>query len=346
MANRSKRYAAAAATIDRGTTYSPTEALDLIKKAGTTKFDETVDVVVKLGIDPRKTDQLVRGAVSLPKGLGKTVKVIVFAEGDKAEAAKAAGADEVGSGDLADKISGGWLDFDVVIASPDMMRHVGKLGKVLGPQGKMPSPKSGTVTPNVADAVKDFKATLKNLRKGTKASEARTHALEKPSTASNPAPPPQKATATTTYPKPFKFATESRPTVAAASAAGASSSSAVAPMRAIGQVDFSKMLRSYGGESNSGATSSHPQGPTKPRPFKLSSSNRRRSRSVEPPAVGSRSRGVSPVKRTLDRRAQDAGAPSSKLSRGMHQDFGGSSSSLASSTASGGSSWVVVATEM
>lgn len=158
MANRSKRYAAAAATIDRGTTYSPTEALDLIKKAGTTKFDETVDVVVKLGIDPRKTDQLVRGAVSLPKGLGKTVKVIVFAEGDKAEAAKAAGADEVGSGDLADKISGGWLDFDVVIASPDMMRHVGKLGKVLGPQGKMPSPKSGTVTPNVADAVKDFKA--------------------------------------------------------------------------------------------------------------------------------------------------------------------------------------------
>ncbi|MEM8712200.1 MAG: 50S ribosomal protein L1, partial [Planctomycetota bacterium] len=99
-----------------------------------------------------------RGAVSLPKGLGKTVKVVVFAEGDKAEAAKAAGADEVGSDELAAKIQGGWLDFDVVIASPDMMKHVGKLGKVLGPQGKMPSPKSGTVTPNVAQAVEEFKA--------------------------------------------------------------------------------------------------------------------------------------------------------------------------------------------
>lgn len=158
MIKRSKRYAAAAATIDRDTIYTPTEALGLLKKSGNTKFDETVDIVVKLGIDPRKTDQLVRGAVSLPKGLGKTIKVIVFAEGDKADAAKAAGADEVGSGDLADKIAGGWLDFDVVIASPDMMRHVGKLGKVLGPQGKMPSPKSGTVTPNVAQAVTDFKA--------------------------------------------------------------------------------------------------------------------------------------------------------------------------------------------
>ena len=122
------------------------------------KFDETVDVVVKLGIDPRKTDQLVRGAVSLPKGLGKTVKVIVFAEGDRATAAQEAGADEVGSADLAARIQGGWMDFDIVIASPDMMRHVGKLGKVLGPQGKMPSPKSGTVTPDVAQAVSDFKA--------------------------------------------------------------------------------------------------------------------------------------------------------------------------------------------
>jgi large subunit ribosomal protein L1 len=130
----------------------------MLKSLPAPKFDETVEVAVRLGIDPRKTDQLVRGAVSLPKGLGKTVKVVVFAEGDKAEAAREAGADEVGSDDLAAKIQGGWMDFDVVIASPDMMKHVGKLGKVLGPQGKMPSPKSGTVTPNVGDAVTEFKA--------------------------------------------------------------------------------------------------------------------------------------------------------------------------------------------
>ena len=158
MVKRSKRYAKVAGTIDRNTIYEPNQGLGLVKGSGTAKFDETVDIVVKLGIDPRKTDQLVRGAVSLPKGLGKNVTVVVFAEGDKADAAKAAGADEVGSADLAEKIAGGWMDFDVVIASPDMMKHVGKLGKVLGPQGKMPSPKSGTVTPNVADAVKDFKA--------------------------------------------------------------------------------------------------------------------------------------------------------------------------------------------
>jgi large subunit ribosomal protein L1 len=136
----------------------PNEAFDMLKSLPAPKFDETVEVAVRLGIDPRKTDQLVRGAVSLPKGLGKTVKVVVFAEGDKAEAAREAGADEVGSDDLAAKIQGGWMDFDVVIASPDMMKHVGKLGKVLGPQGKMPSPKSGTVTPNVGDAVTEFKA--------------------------------------------------------------------------------------------------------------------------------------------------------------------------------------------
>src|SRR6188508_508654 len=109
-------------------------------------------------VDPEKTDQLVRGAVSLPKGLGKKIKVIVFAEGDKAAAAKAAGADEVGAAELAEKIQGGWTEFDIVITSPDMMKHVGKLGKVLGPQGKMPSPKSGTVTPDVAGAVQEFKA--------------------------------------------------------------------------------------------------------------------------------------------------------------------------------------------
>src|SRR5687767_7015207 len=158
MVNRSKRYNQAAAKVDRTRTYQPQEALALIKSLPPAKFDESVEIVVRLGIDPRKTDQLVRGAVSLPKGLGKTVRVIVFAEGDKAEAARGAGADVVGSGDLADKIQGGWMDFDIVITSPDMMKHVGKLGKVLGPQGKMPSPKSGTVTTDVAAAVREFKA--------------------------------------------------------------------------------------------------------------------------------------------------------------------------------------------
>lgn len=158
MVKRSKRYEQAAAKVDRNKTYAPGEALKVIKALPAAKFDETVEIAVRLGIDPKKTDQLVRGAVSLPKGLGKTVKVVVFAEGDKAEAARGAGADLVGSGDLADKILGGWMDFDIVIASPDMMKHVGKLGKVLGPQGKMPSPKSGTVTADVGAAVKEFKA--------------------------------------------------------------------------------------------------------------------------------------------------------------------------------------------
>lgn len=158
MAKHSKRFLQAFERVDRTKVYEPNDALALLKELPGAKFDETVEVAVKLGIDPKKSDQLVRGAVSLPKGLGKSVKVIVFAEGDKAEAAKEAGADEVGSADLAEKIAGGWLDFDIVIASPDMMRHVGKLGKVLGPQGKMPSPKSGTVTPDVANAVTEFKA--------------------------------------------------------------------------------------------------------------------------------------------------------------------------------------------
>ncbi|MFT5284063.1 MAG: large subunit ribosomal protein L1 [Planctomycetota bacterium] len=158
MTKRSKRYTAASERIDRSQVYAPTDALTLLKDLPGAKFDESVDVVVRLGIDPRKSDQLVRGAVTLPKGLGKEVTVVVFAEGDKADAATAAGADIVGSGDLADKIAGGWMDFDIVIASPDMMRYVGKLGRVLGPQGKMPSPKSGTVTPDVGKAVTEFKA--------------------------------------------------------------------------------------------------------------------------------------------------------------------------------------------
>lgn len=158
MVNRSKRYQEAVAQVDRDRVYGMGEAINLLKTLPQAKFDEAVEVVVRLGIDPRKTDQLIRGAVSLPNGLGKTIKVVVFAEGDKAEAAKAAGADEVGSDDLAKKIGDGWMDFDVVIASPDMMKHVGKLGRVLGPQGKMPSPKSGTVTADVAGAVEAFKA--------------------------------------------------------------------------------------------------------------------------------------------------------------------------------------------
>jgi large subunit ribosomal protein L1 len=158
MRKRSKRYEEASKKIDRAKLYPAREALGLLKSLPAPKFDESVDVVVRLGIDPKKTDQLVRGAVSLPKGLGKSVRVVVFAEGEKADAAKKAGADEVGSDDLAKRILDGWTDFDVVIASPDMMKHVGKLGKVLGPQGKMPSPKSGTVTPEVGGAVKEFKA--------------------------------------------------------------------------------------------------------------------------------------------------------------------------------------------
>ena len=158
MAKQSKRFREALARVDRDQFYTPDAAFNLLKSLQAPMFDETVEIAVRLGIDPRKTDQLVRGAVSLPKGLGKTIKVVVFAEGDKAEAAREAGADEVGSDDLAKKIQEGWMDFDVVIASPDMMKHVGKLGKVLGPQGKMPSPKSGTVTPDVAKAVTEFKA--------------------------------------------------------------------------------------------------------------------------------------------------------------------------------------------
>lgn len=158
MAKQSKRYREAASKVDRSQSYEAKAAFDLLKSLPAPKFDETVEIAIRLGIDPRKTDQLVRGAVSLPKGLGRTVKVVVFAEGDKADAAREAGADEVGSDELAAKIQGGWMDFDIVIASPDMMKHVGKLGKVLGPQGKMPSPKSGTVTPNVAKAVEEFKA--------------------------------------------------------------------------------------------------------------------------------------------------------------------------------------------
>jgi large subunit ribosomal protein L1 len=155
---RSRRYQKAAAKVDQTKRYPVVEGMSLIKSLAGAKFDEAVDVAVRIGIDAKKTDQLVRGSVSLPKGTGKSVKIAVFAEGERAKEALAAGADFVGSADLADKIEKGFTDFDMTIASPDMMKYVGKLGKVLGPQGKMPSPKAGTVTANVAAAVREFKA--------------------------------------------------------------------------------------------------------------------------------------------------------------------------------------------
>ncbi len=154
----SRRFAENATKVDPEKVYAMGEAFGALKSLRKAKFDETVECAVRLGVDPKKSDQMVRGAVSLPNGLGKTVKVIAFAEGAAAEQATAAGAMEVGGDELAAKIEGGWTDFDVVIAHPAMMRVVGKLGRVLGPQGKMPSPKSGTVTPNVAQAVKEFQA--------------------------------------------------------------------------------------------------------------------------------------------------------------------------------------------
>ena len=156
---RGKKYQESAKQIDKATLYDPKEGLELICKTASAKFDETVELHVKLGVDSRHADQQVRGAIVLPNGTGKTARVLVFAKGDKAEAAKAAGADYVGEMDLVEKIQKeNWFGFDVVVASPDMMGIVGRLGKVLGPKGLMPSPKAGTVTPNVAAAVKEIKA--------------------------------------------------------------------------------------------------------------------------------------------------------------------------------------------
>ena len=158
MANASKRYKALATKVDRNKLYPLNEALNLVKETAKAKFDESIDVAVNLGIDAKKSDQLVRGSVVLPKGTGKTVRVAVFAQGAKAEEAKAAGADVVGFDDLAESIKGGNMNFDVVVASPDAMRIVGQLGQILGPRGLMPNPKVGTVTPDVAGAVKNAKA--------------------------------------------------------------------------------------------------------------------------------------------------------------------------------------------
>lgn len=158
MPKLTKRRRAINEQIEAGKVYSVVEALNLIKVLPAAKFSETVDVAINLGIDPRKSDQIVRGATTLPNGSGKDVRVCVFAQGEAAEAAKAAGAELVGMDELAEEIKGGNMDFDVVIAAPDAMRVVGLLGKVLGPRGLMPNPKSGTVTPDVATAVKNAKA--------------------------------------------------------------------------------------------------------------------------------------------------------------------------------------------
>jgi large subunit ribosomal protein L1 len=154
---RSKGYTAVAEKVDKTKLYPPAEALEFAKANTTAKFDETVDVAMRLGVDPRKADQMVRGTVNLPNGTGKTARVLVFATGERAEQAKAAGADEVGADELIEKIMGGYLDFDAVVATPDMMGKVGRLGRVLGPRGLMPNPKTGTVTVDVAKAVSDIK---------------------------------------------------------------------------------------------------------------------------------------------------------------------------------------------
>lgn len=157
MANNGKRYSSAKEFIDRSKLYSVDEAVNIVKNNAKAKFDETIEIAVNLNVDPRHSDQMVRGVISLPHGTGKSLKVAVFAKDAKAEEAKAAGADLVGAEDLAEQIQGGSIDFDRCIATPDMMAVVGRLGKILGPRGLMPNPKLGTVTPDVAQAVKDAK---------------------------------------------------------------------------------------------------------------------------------------------------------------------------------------------
>jgi large subunit ribosomal protein L1 len=154
---RSKAYRAAAEKVDSARVYPPLSAVRLAKATSTTKYDATVEVAFRLGVDPRKADQMVRGTVLLPHGTGKTARVLVFATGDRAAQAEAAGADFVGSDDMIERIQGGWLDFDAVVATPDLMGKVGRLGKILGPRGLMPNPKTGTVTMDVTKAVQDIK---------------------------------------------------------------------------------------------------------------------------------------------------------------------------------------------
>ena len=161
---RSKSYRKVAELVDRDRIYSPLEAARLARETTTTKFDPTVEVSMSLGVDPRKADQMVRGTVNLPHGTGKTARVIVFATGDRAAEAVAAGADAVGSEDLIERIQGGWLDFDAAIATPDQMSKVGKIARILGPRGLMPNPKTGTVTPDVTKAVNEIKGGKINFR--------------------------------------------------------------------------------------------------------------------------------------------------------------------------------------
>lgn len=158
MAKHGKKYQEAAKLIDRETSYDPIDAIELVKKAASAKFDETVEVAVRLGVDSRKQDQAVRGVVVLPNGTGNTKRVLVFARGEKAKEAEAAGADFVGDVDMINKIQQGWFDFDVCVATPDMMSEVGKLGRLLGGKGLMPNPKAGTVTFDVSKAVQEIKA--------------------------------------------------------------------------------------------------------------------------------------------------------------------------------------------
>ncbi|AIK84209.1 50S ribosomal protein L1 [Corynebacterium glutamicum] len=157
MSKNSKAYREAAEKIDAGRIYSPLEAANLVKETSSKNYDASVDVAIRLGVDPRKADQLVRGTVSLPNGTGKTVRVAVFAQGEKATEAEAAGADFVGTDELVEKIQGGWTDFDVAIATPDQMAKIGRIARVLGPRGLMPNPKTGTVTNDVAKAIEEVK---------------------------------------------------------------------------------------------------------------------------------------------------------------------------------------------
>ena len=154
---RGKKYRSALERFDRQHLYSPVEAIDLVKELAPAKFDETVELAVRLGVDPRKADQIVRGTLTLPAGTGKTARVVVFAAGDAAAEARDAGADVVGADDLVNRVQGGFLDFDVAIATPDLMGQVGKLGRLLGPRGLMPNPKTGTVTTDIGKAVREFK---------------------------------------------------------------------------------------------------------------------------------------------------------------------------------------------
>jgi large subunit ribosomal protein L1 len=161
---RSKAYRQVAERVDRSRLYSPLEAAELAKETSPSRMDATVEVAMRLGVDPRKADQMVRGTVNLPHGTGKTVRVVVFATGDRAAEAVAAGADAVGSDDLIERIQGGWLNFDAAIAAPDQMAKVGRIARILGPRGLMPNPKTGTVTPDVAKAVVDVKGGKINFR--------------------------------------------------------------------------------------------------------------------------------------------------------------------------------------